>query len=89
MHAEITDRLMKEGQFTPKQAMEIATAIDASIERAQYVTVPILDARLAAVDARFEKLNARLVYATVTVIAVVFGNGPYGYAVLNALKHLL
>jgi hypothetical protein len=66
------------------------------IERAQYLTVPILDARLAAVDskfaalsARFEKLNTRLVYATVTIIAVVFGNGPYGDAVLNALKHLL
>ena len=38
----------------------MAAAIDMGIEKAQFVTVPILDARLAAVDARITRLEARM-----------------------------
>jgi hypothetical protein len=62
MHAEVIDRLAKQGPFTDKQAMEIATAIDSGLDRAQYVTVPVLDARLsvlqADIDRRFGRLEA-------------------------------
>ena len=59
MHAETIELLNVKGKFTSEPAVTLATAIDMGIERAQLVTVPVMDARFAAVDARFAAVDAR------------------------------
>ena len=59
MHAETIELLNVKGKFTSEQAVTLAMAIDMGIERAQLVTVPVMDARFAAVDARFAAVDAR------------------------------
>lgn len=59
MHAETVELLNAKGKFTSEQAVTLATAIDMRIEKAQLVTVPVMDARFAAVDARFAAVDAR------------------------------
>ncbi len=59
MHAETIELLNVKGKFTSEQAVTLATAIDMGIERAQLVTVPVMDTRFAAVDARFAAVDAR------------------------------
>jgi hypothetical protein len=61
MQAEVIDLLTRKGEFPTKQALVLAEAIDMAIEKTQFVTVPILDARFAAVDARFASIDARFV----------------------------
>jgi hypothetical protein len=61
VHAETIELLNDKGRFTSEQAVTLATAIDMGIERAQLVTVPVMDARFAAVDARFAAVDARFV----------------------------
>jgi hypothetical protein len=60
MQAEMIDLLSGKGKFPTEQALVLAEAIDMAIEKTQFVTVPILDARFAAVDARFARLEARM-----------------------------
>jgi hypothetical protein len=60
MHAAVIDLLSEKGRFSREQSLVLAEAIDMTIEKAQLVTVPILDARLAAINARVDKLEARM-----------------------------
>jgi hypothetical protein len=46
LHAAAVDILIEKGRFEPEVALGIAEAIEASVMQAQFVTVPILDARL-------------------------------------------
>jgi hypothetical protein len=59
MQAEMIDLLSGKGKFPTEQALVLAEAIDMAIEKTQFVTVPILDARFAAVDVRFAAIEAR------------------------------
>ena len=59
MQAEMIDLLSGKGKFPTEQALVLAEAIDMAIEKTQFVTVPILDMRFAAVDARFAAVDAR------------------------------
>jgi hypothetical protein len=46
LHAETFGILIEKGRFEPEVALGIAEAIETSMTHAQFVTVPILDARL-------------------------------------------
>jgi uncharacterized protein YdcH (DUF465 family) len=59
MQAEMIDLLSGKWKFPTEQALVLAEAIDMAIEKTQFVTVPILDARFAAVDVRFAAVEAR------------------------------
>jgi hypothetical protein len=54
MQAAMIDLLSGRGKFPTEQALVLAEAIDMAIEKTQFVTVPILDARFAAIDVRLE-----------------------------------
>jgi hypothetical protein len=75
MHAAAVDVLIRKSKFEPQVALGIAEAIDMAIESAQLVTVPILDARLLAMEARLEArmggIRAELVR---WVFVVMLGN---------------
>jgi hypothetical protein len=64
MQAQVVDLLSGKGKFSTEQALVIAEAVDMAIEKAQIVTVPVLDARFAVSDARMESgfaaVNARI-----------------------------
>src|SRR4030088_2890775 len=60
MQAEVIDLRSGKGKFPAEQALVLAEAIDMAIEKTQFVTVPILDARFAVVDARISRLEARV-----------------------------
>ena len=51
LHAEAVSILIEKGRFEPEVALSIAEAIEVSVVHAQFVTVPILDARLQALKA--------------------------------------
>ena len=59
MQAEMIDLLSGKGKFPTEQALVLAEAIDMAIDKTQFVTVPILDARFAAVEVRFAAVDAR------------------------------
>jgi hypothetical protein len=59
MQAEMIDLLSRKGKFPTEQALVLAEAIDMAIEKTQFVTVPILDARFAAVDVQFAAVYVR------------------------------
>jgi hypothetical protein len=77
MQAATVELLERKGQFPSEQALAVAEAIDMAIADPQLVTVPILDARFAAseakVDARFAvheaKMDARFVASEAKVDA--------------------
>ena len=68
LHAAAVEILIEKGRFEPQVALGIAEAIEASMMHAQFVTIPILDARLQELRAdtrialmSFEnKLNANV-----------------------------
>lgn len=64
MHASTVDLLVSKARLEPDIAVAFAEAIDMALAHAQLVTVPILDARFTAseakVDARVTALEARL-----------------------------
>jgi len=64
MKADTIDILTGKGHFPTEQALAVAEAIDMAIRDAQLVTVPILDARFLAseakMDARFTTSEARM-----------------------------
>jgi hypothetical protein len=101
MHAETVELLATKGRFPTEQALAIAEAIDVGISNAQLVTVPVLDARFAAlegkidtrfetfkadIERRFERLRMNLVTAVVTIIAAHAAFGPVGVAALKAIR---
>jgi hypothetical protein len=51
LHAAAVDILIEKARFEPEVALGIAEAIEASVMQAQFVTVPILDARLQELKA--------------------------------------
>lgn len=59
MQAEVIDLLSGKGKFPTEQALVLAEAIDMAIEKTQFVTVPILDARFATLEVRFAAIDAR------------------------------
>jgi len=46
--------------FEPRVALGIAEAIETSMTQAQIITVPILDTRIAQLDTRITRLEAKL-----------------------------
>ncbi len=46
IHAEAVEILVRKARFEPEVALGVAEAIEVSITMAQFVTVPVLDARL-------------------------------------------
>jgi hypothetical protein len=63
LNAVAVERLIEKGGFEPRVAMGIVAAIETSMTQAQFVTVPILDARLkdfdVRLDARFKEIDVR------------------------------
>lgn len=59
MRAETIERLSAKGHFSSEQALALAEAMDTVIEKAQLVTVPILDSRLGVIDSRFAEVDRR------------------------------
>src|SRR3979411_2262102 len=51
LHAAAVEILIEKARFEPEVALGIAEAIEASMMHAQFVTVPILDARLQELGA--------------------------------------
>ena len=87
MQAVMIDLLSGKGKFPTEQALALAEAIDMAIEKTQFVTVPILDARFAAVDvrleARFAAIDAR--FAAVDArFTRLEARMESGFAALNA-----
>jgi hypothetical protein len=92
-------RYYEKGRFEPEVALGIAEAIEASMMHAQFVTVPILDARLQelraeirmsqmSLETKMEGIKAELVR---WVFLVMLGNVALtagATALQNALKHL-
>jgi hypothetical protein len=52
MEAAAVDELIDKGEFCPQVAQAIAEAVDITIKAANFVTVPVLDARFAKQDAK-------------------------------------
>ena len=59
MQAETIELLSGKGKFSKEQALVLAEATDKMVEKAQFVTVPILDARFAALTARADTSAAK------------------------------
>jgi len=59
--AETVELLVRKANFPPQVALAVAEAIDNAMTHSQLVTVPILDARLAAVNERISVLEERLI----------------------------
>jgi hypothetical protein len=101
MQAETVELLSVKGKFPMEQALVLAEAMDLVIEKAQFVTVPILDARIAIVNARIDALEAKLEaeldakferWTTRMIIAMVLSQtatGPIGMQVFESLKQVL
>ena len=83
MHAEMIDLLSGKGKFPTEQALALAEAIDMAIDKAQFVTVPILDARVATLDVRFAAIDARFA-AVEARIARLEARMDSGFAVMEA-----
>lgn len=54
-----TLKILEAANFEPRQALALAEAIDGEVHASQYVTVPILDARMMAIDARFAQVDVK------------------------------
>jgi hypothetical protein len=54
--AETVELLVKKANFQPHVALAVAEAIDHSIRDSQFVTVPILDARLGELKAELKAM---------------------------------
>jgi len=60
IHAATVGILVDKGKFEPEVALAVAGAIDLAMTQAQFVTVPILDARLHEVRAEIRVLEGKL-----------------------------
>jgi len=61
MQAETIELLSGKGTFSTEQALILAEAIDQVVEKAQFVTVPLLDMRIATVTARMDTAESKLI----------------------------
>src|SRR5689334_14650333 len=104
MQAAVIDLLSVKGKFSTEQALVLAEAIDMTIEKAQLVTVPILDARLGILNGRMDRIEACFVafearmeskmqrWAVLIVSATLLGQtalGPIGMGALDAARKAL
>jgi hypothetical protein len=60
LHAATVEILVEKAKFEPKVALGVAEAIELAMTQAQFVTVPILDARLHEVRAEIRVLEGKL-----------------------------
>lgn len=91
MHAETVELLVKKARLEPDVAVAFADAMDMTLAQAPLVTIPVLDARFAASEARMmiaiENAKGELVR---WVFLVMFGNvalSAGATAVVNFLQH--
>jgi hypothetical protein len=97
MQAETVELLSVKGKFPMEQALVLAEAMDLVIEKAQFVTVPILDARIAIVNARIDTLETKLDakferWTTRMIVAMVLSQtatGPIGMQLFESLKQVV
>lgn len=73
MEAAAVDKLIEKGQFKSDAALAIAEAIDIAITAANLVTVPVLDARFAKVEARFSEIEKTIVDTKVWAVYLYAG----------------
>ena len=60
LHAATVGILVEKAKFEPEVALGVAEAIESAMTQAQFVTVPILDARLHEVRAEIRVLEGKL-----------------------------
>ncbi len=60
LHAATVGILVEKAKFEPEVALGVAEAIELAMTQAQFVTVPILDARLHEVRAEIRVLEGKL-----------------------------
>ena len=60
LHAATVEILVEKAKFEPEVALGVAEAIELAMTQAQFVTVPILDARLHEVRAEIRVLEGKL-----------------------------
>jgi hypothetical protein len=60
LHAATVGILVEKAKFEPEVALGVAEAIELAMTQAQFVTVPILDARLQEVRAEIRVLEGKL-----------------------------
>jgi hypothetical protein len=60
LHASTVGILVEKAKFEPEVALGVAEAIELAMTQAQFVTVPILDARLHEVRAEIRVLEGKL-----------------------------
>jgi hypothetical protein len=60
LHAATVGILVEKAKFEPDVALGVAEAIELAMTQAQFVTVPILDARLREVRAEIRVLEGKL-----------------------------
>jgi len=60
LHAATVEILVEKAKFEPEVAIGVAAAIELAMTQAQFVTVPILDARLHQVSAEIRVLEGKL-----------------------------
>jgi len=60
LHAATVGILVEKAKFEPEVALGVAEAIEPAMTQAQFVTVPILDARLHGVSAEIRVLEGKL-----------------------------
>jgi hypothetical protein len=60
LHAATVEILVEKAKFEPEVALGVAEAIELAMTQAQFVTVPILDARLHEVSAEIRVLEGKL-----------------------------
>jgi hypothetical protein len=60
LHAATVEILVEKARFEPQVAFGVAEAIELAMTQAQFVTVPILDARLHEVRAEIRVLEGKL-----------------------------
>ena len=64
LHAATVEILVEKAKFVPEAALGVAEAIELAMTQAQFVTVPILDARLHEVRAEIRVLEGKLDLST-------------------------
>ena len=82
VNAVAVELLIEKGGFEPRVALGIAEAIEASMTQAQVVTIPVLDTRVAQLEAKIESVKAELVR---WVVGVMLGNVALNVAIAAAL----
>jgi hypothetical protein len=90
MQAQTIELLSGKGKFSMEQALTLAEAMDGVIEKAQFVTIPILDARLdaleAKLDAKFERWTMRMMIA---MVLSQTATGPIGMHVFESMRQMI